>query len=64
MSCFCFFLPPDRDKTHVDWVKAYISIWTQLQDYIKKYHTTGLSWSKTVSLQEQSVKPLMWLTFG
>ncbi|XP_008329363.1 adenylyl cyclase-associated protein 1 [Cynoglossus semilaevis] len=37
----------EKDKTHVDWVKAYISIWTQLQDYIKKYHTTGLSWSKT-----------------
>ncbi|XP_044280879.1 adenylyl cyclase-associated protein 1 isoform X2 [Varanus komodoensis] len=37
----------DVDKKHVDWVKAYLSIWTQLQEYIKEYHTTGLTWSKT-----------------
>lgn len=37
------------DKKHVDWVKAYLSIWTELQVYIKEYHTTGLTWSKTVS---------------
>uniref|UniRef100_A0A087X5K0 Adenylyl cyclase-associated protein n=1 Tax=Poecilia formosa TaxID=48698 RepID=A0A087X5K0_POEFO len=39
----------EKDKTHVDWVKAYVSIWTELQNYIKQHHTTGLSWSKTVS---------------
>lgn len=33
----------------MDWVKAYLSIWTELQAYIKEYHTTGLTWSKTVS---------------
>lgn len=38
-----------RDKTHVDWVKAYLSIWTELQAYIKQHHTTGLVWSKSVS---------------
>ncbi|KAK3531948.1 hypothetical protein QTP86_001831 [Hemibagrus guttatus] len=37
----------DKDKTHVDWVKAYLSIWTELQAYIKQHHTTGLIWSKT-----------------
>ncbi|XP_077446374.1 adenylyl cyclase-associated protein 1-like isoform X2 [Stigmatopora argus] len=37
----------DKDKTHVDWVHAYLSIWTTLMDYIKEHHTTGLSWSKT-----------------
>uniref|UniRef100_A0A8C5RYR4 Adenylyl cyclase-associated protein n=1 Tax=Laticauda laticaudata TaxID=8630 RepID=A0A8C5RYR4_LATLA len=37
----------DVDKKHVDWVKAYLSIWTELQAYIKQYHTTGLTWSKT-----------------
>ncbi|KAM9737830.1 adenylyl cyclase-associated protein 1 [Menidia menidia] len=37
----------DKDKMHVDWVKAYVSIWTELQDYIKQHHTTGLSWSRT-----------------
>ncbi|MCI4392096.1 hypothetical protein PGIGA_G00142060 [Pangasianodon gigas] len=37
----------DKDKTHVDWVKAYLSIWTELQAYIKQHHTTGLVWSKS-----------------
>ncbi|XP_041068754.1 adenylyl cyclase-associated protein 1 [Carcharodon carcharias] len=37
----------DTDKKHVEWVKAYISFWTELQAYIKANHTTGLSWSKT-----------------
>uniref|UniRef100_G3VF71 Adenylyl cyclase-associated protein n=1 Tax=Sarcophilus harrisii TaxID=9305 RepID=G3VF71_SARHA len=37
----------DVDKKHVDWVKAYLNIWTELQTYIKEYHTTGLAWSKT-----------------
>ncbi|EHB14571.1 Adenylyl cyclase-associated protein 1 [Heterocephalus glaber] len=37
----------DVDKKHVDWVKAYLSIWTELQAYIKEFHTTGLSWNKT-----------------
>ncbi|XP_029919702.1 adenylyl cyclase-associated protein 1 [Myripristis murdjan] len=37
----------DKDKAHVDWVKAYQSIWTKMQDYIKEHHTTGLAWSKT-----------------
>lgn len=34
----------------MDWVKAYLSIWTELQAYIKEYHTTGLTWSKMVSI--------------
>ncbi|KAF6107800.1 cyclase associated actin cytoskeleton regulatory protein 1 [Phyllostomus discolor] len=37
----------DVDKKHVDWVKTYLSIWAELQAYIKEYHTTGLAWSKT-----------------
>ncbi|KAM9321564.1 adenylyl cyclase-associated protein 1 [Gastrophryne carolinensis] len=37
----------DVDKKHVDWVKAYLNIWTVLQAYIKEHHTTGLSWRKT-----------------
>ncbi|KAJ6664474.1 hypothetical protein lerEdw1_007131 [Lerista edwardsae] len=35
------------DLRHVDWVKSYLNIWTELQAYIKEYHTTGLTWSKT-----------------
>ncbi|XP_045154621.1 adenylyl cyclase-associated protein 2 [Echinops telfairi] len=37
----------NSDLHHVDWVKSYLSIWTELQAYIKEYHTTGLTWSKT-----------------
>lgn len=33
----------------MDWVKAYVSIWTELQNYIKQHHTTGLTWNRTVS---------------
>ncbi|XP_072103383.1 adenylyl cyclase-associated protein 1 [Mobula birostris] len=36
----------DTDKKHVEWVKAYISFWTELQAYIKANHTTGLLWNK------------------
>ncbi|XP_076865100.1 adenylyl cyclase-associated protein 1 [Brachyhypopomus gauderio] len=37
----------EKDKTHVDWVRAYLSVWTELQAYIKQHHTTGLVWSKS-----------------
>ncbi|XP_069478496.1 adenylyl cyclase-associated protein 1 [Ambystoma mexicanum] len=37
----------DVDQKHVDWAKAYLNIWTELQGYVKEYHTTGLAWSKT-----------------
>ncbi|KAM9416038.1 adenylyl cyclase-associated protein 2 isoform 1-T2 [Salvelinus alpinus] len=37
----------DSDKRHVEWVRSYLSIWTELQAFIKQYHTTGLVWSKT-----------------
>uniref|UniRef100_A0A7M4FJ69 Adenylyl cyclase-associated protein n=1 Tax=Crocodylus porosus TaxID=8502 RepID=A0A7M4FJ69_CROPO len=39
----------DVDKKQVDWVKAYLSIWTELQAYIKEYHTTGLAWTSHLS---------------
>uniref|UniRef100_A0A2K6L9H7 Adenylyl cyclase-associated protein n=1 Tax=Rhinopithecus bieti TaxID=61621 RepID=A0A2K6L9H7_RHIBE len=35
------------DLRHVDWVKSYLNIWSELQAYIKEHHTTGLTWSKT-----------------
>ncbi|XP_001493568.1 adenylyl cyclase-associated protein 2 [Equus przewalskii] len=35
------------DLRHVDWVKSYLNIWSELQTYIKEHHTTGLTWSKT-----------------
>ncbi|XP_017294557.1 adenylyl cyclase-associated protein 1 [Kryptolebias marmoratus] len=47
----------DKDKTHVDWVKAYVSIWTELQNYIKQHHTTGLTWSRTGPVASASAAP-------
>uniref|UniRef100_A0A3P9HHB5 Adenylyl cyclase-associated protein n=1 Tax=Oryzias latipes TaxID=8090 RepID=A0A3P9HHB5_ORYLA len=47
----------EKDKMHVDWVKAYVSIWTELQNYIKEHHTTGLTWSKTVSSEATFTSP-------
>uniref|UniRef100_A0A4X1VPJ9 Adenylyl cyclase-associated protein n=1 Tax=Sus scrofa TaxID=9823 RepID=A0A4X1VPJ9_PIG len=40
-------LGPQGDLRHVDWVKSYLNIWSELQAYIKEHHTTGLTWSKT-----------------
>jgi len=35
-----------KDQTHVDWVNSFIGGFLKdLQDYIKKFHTTGLSWN-------------------
>nr|CAH7766051.1 unnamed protein product [Callosobruchus chinensis] len=35
----------EKDKVHVDWVKAWVQTLNDLQAYIKQYHTTGLVWS-------------------
>lgn len=47
--CLLHFLLSPSDKRHVDWVHSYLSIWTEMQSFIKQHHTTGLVWSKTVS---------------
>lgn len=35
----------EKDRTHVDWVKAWVSTLTELQAYVKKFYTTGLTWN-------------------
>ena len=35
----------EKDKTHVDWVKAWVSTLNELQAYVKKFYTTGLTWN-------------------
>ena len=35
----------EKDRTHVDWVKAWLCTLTELQAYVKKYYTTGLTWN-------------------
>ncbi|XP_041738927.1 adenylyl cyclase-associated protein 1-like [Coregonus clupeaformis] len=47
----------EKDQKHVDWVKAYLSIWTELQNYIKQHHTTGLTWSKSGPVASASAAP-------
>ncbi|XP_075995759.1 adenylyl cyclase-associated protein 1 [Genypterus blacodes] len=47
----------EKDKTHVDWVKAYLSIWTEMQSYIKQHHTVGLSWSKSGAVASAAAAP-------
>ncbi|XP_070702790.1 adenylyl cyclase-associated protein 2 [Pempheris klunzingeri] len=37
----------ETDRRHVDWVRSYLSIWTEMQSFIKQHHTTGLVWSKS-----------------
>ncbi|XP_022250328.1 adenylyl cyclase-associated protein 2-like, partial [Limulus polyphemus] len=39
----------DKEKTHVDWARNWLQFLNDLQAYIKKYHTTGLSWNSSVS---------------
>lgn len=35
----------EKDKKHVEWVKAWVQTLTDLQAFIKQYHTTGLVWA-------------------
>lgn len=37
----------EKDKIHVNWVKAWMELLTNLQQFVKQKHTTGLVWSKT-----------------
>uniref|UniRef100_A0A0B7AU63 Adenylyl cyclase-associated protein n=2 Tax=Arion vulgaris TaxID=1028688 RepID=A0A0B7AU63_9EUPU len=34
-----------QEPKHVDWCRSWIQLLTELQAYIKQYHTTGLSWN-------------------
>jgi len=35
----------EKDKTHVEWVKAWGAALVELQGYVKQHHTTGLVWN-------------------
>lgn len=34
----------EKNKSHVDWVKSWIQTLTELQTFVKRFHTTGLVW--------------------
>ena len=46
----------EKDRTHVDWVKAWLCTLTELQAYVKKYYTTGLTWNPAVGEAKALVK--------
>lgn len=35
----------EKNTTHVEWARAWIQTLTELQQYIKQHHTTGLVWA-------------------
>lgn len=37
----------EKDKTHTDWVKAWLQTLSELQLFVKQNHTTGLVWNTT-----------------
>lgn len=45
----------ETDRRHVDWVRSYLSIWTEMQSHIKQHHATGLVWSKSGPIAPSSL---------
>ena len=37
----------EKDSRHATWVRSWVETLTALQDFVKKYHTTGLVWNPT-----------------
>ena len=35
----------EKDSRHATWVRSWVETLTALQDFVKKYHTTGLVWN-------------------
>ena len=36
----------EKNHVHVEWVKSWLQTLTELQAYVKQFHTTGLVWNK------------------
>ncbi|XP_008211453.1 adenylyl cyclase-associated protein 1 isoform X4 [Nasonia vitripennis] len=47
----------EKDKTHVEWCKAWVKTLTDLQQFVRQHHTTGLVWAKTGSAPAGGVPP-------
>ncbi|EFN64022.1 Adenylyl cyclase-associated protein 1 [Camponotus floridanus] len=46
----------EKDKIHIDWCKAWVQTLTDLQQYVRQHHTTGLVWGKT-SISPAGIPP-------
>lgn len=43
----------EKDKTHVEWVRAFTAIFDDMKQYVMEHHTTGLVWNaKGISISE------------
>ncbi|XP_076276166.1 adenylyl cyclase-associated protein 1 isoform X1 [Lasioglossum baleicum] len=40
----------EKDKVHAEWCKAWVQTLSDLQQYVRQHHTTGLVWAKTGSV--------------
>lgn len=48
----------EKDTKHVEWARSWVQTLTQLQQYIKQWHTTGLVWSgKTIAVAPAGSAP-------
>lgn len=48
----------EKDPTHVNWARAWVATLTELQKFIKQWHTTGLVWSgKTAPAAAGGIPP-------
>ncbi|XP_043259955.1 adenylyl cyclase-associated protein 1 isoform X3 [Colletes gigas] len=39
----------EKNKVHAEWCKAWVQTLSDLQQYVRQHHTTGLVWAKTGS---------------
>jgi adenylyl cyclase-associated protein len=35
----------DTDATQVEWARSFVAILNELHDFVKRNHTTGLTWN-------------------
>ncbi|KAF9968552.1 hypothetical protein BGZ70_002456 [Mortierella alpina] len=35
----------EKDENHVAWIRSYMNLLNELQNYVRKFHTTGLVWN-------------------
>jgi len=53
----------DKGKSHVEWTKAWIQTLTQLQGWVKEFHTTGLVWNAQ-GVEAKSIMNQAWENNG
>ncbi|KAF9555955.1 hypothetical protein EC968_008555 [Mortierella alpina] len=46
----------EKDENHVAWIRSYMNLLNELQNYVRKFHTTGLVWNpKGTALDSNSL---------